>query len=136
MPIDDDRIGVRHDGHEPDKANGQRPKRIPVNPIHFPARLTNFSAAGSGRGSAQEFVQVDGHIVSIDVATTADFSRNVLGQIVAPVLQRVESNDLDRVAELSGQKVGNAAGPTVGNGEGCAFAELLKLHNASPRMMQ
>ena len=107
MSIDDDRVGMRHDGHEPDEAAGQRPKCIPVNPVHFPARLTNFSTAGSGRGSAQEFVQVDRHIVPVDVATTADFSRNILGQIVAPVLQRVESNHLDRVTELSRQKIGN-----------------------------
>jgi hypothetical protein len=49
---------------------------------------------------------VDGHIVAVDVATTADFSRDILRQIVAPVLQRVEGNHLDRVAELSRQKVG------------------------------
>ena len=35
MSIDDDRVGMRHDGHEPDKAAGQRPKCIPVNPRHF-----------------------------------------------------------------------------------------------------
>jgi len=35
MSIDDDRVGVRHNGHEPDQATGQRPERIPVNPRHF-----------------------------------------------------------------------------------------------------
>ena len=43
----------------------------------------------------------------LDVATAADFSRDVLGQIVAPVLQRVEGDDLDGIAELTGQEVGN-----------------------------
>ena len=35
MSIDNDSVGMRHDGHEPDEAAGQRPKRIPIHPVHF-----------------------------------------------------------------------------------------------------
>ena len=43
MPIDHNGVGMRHDGHEPDQAHRQRPERIPVDPVHFPARL-NFNS--------------------------------------------------------------------------------------------
>ena len=34
MSIDHHCIGMGHDRHEPDEASSQRPKRIPVNPVH------------------------------------------------------------------------------------------------------
>src|SRR3954463_12241809 len=76
-------------------------------PSSFPARLTICHSRRSGSSPVQKLFEVHGDIAPVDVATTADFSRDVLGQIVAPVLQRVESDHLDRVAELSGQKIGN-----------------------------
>ena len=45
--------------------------------------------------------------MSFDVAATANFLRHKLRKVVAPVFDRIESQYLDWVTELSRKKVGN-----------------------------
>ena len=45
--------------------------------------------------------------MSFDVAATANFLRHKFREIVAPVFDRIESQYLDWVRELSRKKVGN-----------------------------
>ena len=108
MSIDHDRVGMRHDRHEPDEAYSQRPKRIPVNPVHVPARAPIWSAClDQAEVLLDEFVQVSRHIVPFDVATAADFSRTNFDKSSLQCSSVLKGNHLDRVAELSRQKVGN-----------------------------
>ncbi|SDP39061.1 hypothetical protein [Afipia sp. GAS231] len=45
--------------------------------------------------------------MSFDVAATANFLRHKFREVVAPVFDRIESQYLDWVTELSRKKVGN-----------------------------
>jgi hypothetical protein len=91
------------DGSRERGFNEARKRGLRANGGRFSAR-SNQSPCRWGVG-LDEVSDMFRHQVACDVATSLDHLRNILGNVVSPMLHRVEGHDANRVVKLACQKI-------------------------------
>ena len=66
-----------------------------------------FLSARAVDAVTDELTQIVRYITPFDIASTLNFSCDMVRQVVSPMLKRVEGPDTDRAIEPSGQEFGD-----------------------------